>query len=91
MPQCLRRLLFWILRKLNNGEVHRIEVAWAVNQLIYNRFFRFTDSNDRMVNMMTLYVRKHSLERISKLYNIPRERVRQVINKGVRQARNYGL
>lgn len=73
----MRKLTFWILKQFNAGEPSRQEVEWAITK--YN--------HSKNINIcMVHYVYGHSYEDIAIKFKSTRERVRQLIRKGVRQS-----
>lgn len=79
----LRKFLLWILYNLNKGEPSRAEIglAWGL----------YSDGNDyylteRIKCMMTDYIDGWDFEEIAIKNKCTRERVRQCLMKGTREA-----
>jgi hypothetical protein len=72
------RLKFGVLRKLNDNDPSRQEVEWALS--VYG------GHTYRIADVMSSYFIGMDFESIAKPMGVPRERVRQMICKGVRQS-----
>lgn len=78
------KIVYWILRKLNDGVPSRLEVKHAMGRL----FTSGIPLTLKIQESMILYKQGASLEDIAEFHNCTRERVRQHLVKGV--WRSYG-
>lgn len=71
------RLKFQLLRKFNDGEPSRAEVVWALEHVSLTM---------RIMSVMLMYSEGENYDTIATHHGVTRERVRQLIQKGVRDA-----
>lgn len=73
------KIYFDILRMFNKGEPSRKEADWALGK------FKHTD---RITHVLMCYADGLTYEQVGDLMKCTRERIRQIVRKGVRQARS---
>jgi len=77
----MKHLYFWFLRKLNDGVPSRVECEWALS--------KHMPYSDGIAHAIKCYVAGLTLEQVADLLGVTRERIRQYLLKGCRDARKH--